>query len=156
MENGTKKGGRKATLGIYIVVFLVAVTLIPAIVGFAIVGLGPTIVAGLANQHRYRFQHVFTIFSFNMVGMFVFLPEIALRPRNFGPVTDVLSSTYSYLIMYGAAGLGVVVLLAAPQVAAVGLQVTSVERLRRVKAAQENLITEWGKEVSGEQADKSE
>lgn len=114
---------------------------------FIVIGMLPSIVIYYFDQSRHRFTFK-TIFYCNMAGM---LPYVAKLLR-YGPTSmalqEVMQSPTTWLTIFGAAGMGGLLINITPQIAQMiigGMHGTQVAHLRR---AQKKLEQEWGKEVT--------
>ena len=129
--------------------FFASVILVPAVAALLIVGLAPTIVSWLANQSPNRQNQILTVLAFNLAGVMPYLARVMHSSRGLNTVMEITGDVFSWLVMYGAAAAAMVVLVLAPQIAAIALQIMAHERLRTIGTAQAKLIDEWGEAVSG-------
>ncbi len=143
------KQGTGIGLWIAMAIFLAVVLMVPAVAALLIVGLAPTIVSWLANQSPNRQHQLLTVLAFNLAGVMPYLARVVYSPRGLDLVMEITSDVFSWLVMYGAASAAMLILLAAPQAAALALQIMAQERLKSITTAQNKLIDEWGDEVSG-------
>ncbi len=67
-----------------------------------------------------------------------------------------LGSPLPWVIMYGAAALGYVLLYVGPMMAAISLQVMAGERIKKIARHRQKLIDEWGPEVAFREAKSTE
>lgn len=149
----SKAQGKQGTgLGLWISMglFVTAVVLVPAVAALLIVGLAPTIVSWLANQSPNRQQQLLTVLAFNLAGVMPYLARVMYSPRGLNTVLEITGDVFSWLVMYGAAAAAMLALLAAPQLAALVLQMMAHDRLKSAANAQAKLIEEWGEGVNGE------
>ncbi len=146
---GAKKGAGFG-LGAALLGFVAAIILIPAAAALLLVGLAPTIASWLANQSPNRKNQILTVFAFNLAGVMPYLAKVVGSSRSLNEVMEITSNVFSWLVMYGAAGAAMVMLLAAPQVAALVLQMMAHDRLKSIAASQAKLVEEWGEAVSGD------
>jgi hypothetical protein len=149
---GSAPGKQGTGIGLWIAMltFLAAVFMAPAVAALLIVGLAPTIVSWLANQSPNRRHQLLTVLAFNLAGVMPYLAKVMHSPRGLPLVMEITTDVFSWLVMYGAAGAAMLFLLAAPQVAALVLQMMAHDRLRNIARAQGRLVDEWGEDVSGE------
>lgn len=143
-------GGLGLGLGAGMLGFVTAVIVIPAVAALLIVGLAPTIASWLANQSPNRKSQILTVLAFNLAGILPYLAMVLQSPRGLNLVMEITSDVFSWLVMYGAASAAMLMLLAAPQVAALVLQMMAHDRLKSIATAQARLVDEWGEAVSGE------
>jgi len=62
--------------------------------------------------------------------------------------TSVISNVFTMILIYGAAAVGWIIYTTMPQIIASVMDMTSTRRIERLKARQQDLIEEWGPEVS--------
>ena len=146
-------GGMGLGLGAGMLGFVTAVIVIPAVAALLIVGLAPTIASWLANQSPNRKNQILTVLAFNLAGILPYLAKVMHSPRGLNLVMEITGDVFSWLVMYGAASAAMIMLLAAPQVAALVLQMMAHDRLKSIATAQARLVDEWGEAVSGETAE---
>ncbi len=146
------QGKQGAGFGLWLLMglFVTAVVLVPAVAALLIVGLAPTIVSWLANQSPNRQQQLLTVLAFNLAGVMPYLARVMYSSRGLNTVLEITGDVFSWLVMYGAAAAAMLALLAAPQLAALVLQMMAHDRLKSTANAQAKLIEEWGEGVNGE------
>lgn len=144
------KGAVGLGLGASLLGFVAAVIVIPAVAALLIVGLAPTIVSWLANQSPNRKNQVLTVLAFNLAGTMPYLAKVVQSPRGLNMVMEITGDVFSWLVMYGAASAAMVMLLAAPQLAALVLQMMAHDRLKSIATSQARLVDDWGEAVSGQ------
>lgn len=147
---GRNQGKGSLGLGAAMLGFVAAVIVIPAVAALLIVGLAPTIVSWLANQSPNRKNQVLTVLAFNLAGVMPYLAKVVQSPRGLNLVMEITGDVFSWLVMYGAASAAMLMLLAAPQLAALVLQMMAHDRLKSIATSQARLVDEWGEAVSGQ------
>jgi hypothetical protein len=112
-------------------------------------GLVPTVVAAVVDRHPRRFL-VRSVGPANLAG--TVLPTLTLFQTDFSisGALHVLMDPHNWLIMYGAAAIGWSLHWALPQAAYVVLDMMAKSADQRLRRRAEQLIGEWGAEVSGE------
>lgn len=113
-----------------------------------VVGMAPTLAAWLASQREDHALRLPTILAFNLTGVLPFAIKLWRAGKGFDNLIEMLVRIDTWLIMYGAAGLGLLVIWLAPQVAAYTLQLRAVERKRSIERQQRRLAEEWGAEFA--------
>lgn len=144
---GKSSGGVGLWLGM--AAFMASVVMVPAVAALLIVGLAPSIVSWLANQSPNRKNQLLTVLTLNMAGVMPYLARVLHSSRGLDTVMDITGDVFSWLVMYGAASAAMLVLLVAPQIAAMVLQLVAHDRLKSIGTAQAGLIEDWGEAVSG-------
>ena len=117
------------------------------IVAVLVAGLMPTFASLLADQSVYRGTRLRTIFAFNMAGLMPFLMDVIYYSEGLSGAVGVFTNIYFWLIVFGVAGLGSLVLSVAPHIAAFLIQALAEDRLDRIAKEQSKLLAEWGDEV---------
>lgn len=120
----------------------------PAHLLLVAVGMAPTLASWLSSQREDHALKLPTILAFNLTGVMPFAIKLWLAGRGFNALLEMLVRIDTWLIMYGAAGLGLLIIWLAPQVAAYTLQVRAVERKRSIERQQRRLADEWGAEFA--------
>lgn len=118
------------------------------LVAMLVVGLLPTFSALLSDQSRYKGTRLRTVFAFNLTGLLPFFVEVYYDGQGLMSAVDQFLNLYFWLVVYGAAGLGSLALLAAPHISAVLMQAMAEDRLDRITKEQSKILGEWGEEVS--------
>lgn len=141
--------GNGGTLILLMMLLGVAIIYRPALVILMGAGLIPTFVAWLTDSHAFRDYRIRIIFAFNVAGCIPYIISINQQAGNFDLAMKVVSDFNSYLVMYGFAAVGWVIVFVAPTVAAFVLQMLAKGRLNRINQEKAKMITEWGKSVAG-------
>lgn len=149
-RQGRQRKNAGLGLGAGMLAFVAAVIVIPAVAALLIVGLAPTIASWLANRSANRRNQVLTVLTFNLAGIMPYLAKVSHSPRSMGAVKEITGDVFSWLVMFGSAGAAMLLLVAAPQVAALVLQMMAQDRLKSIATAQAKLADEWGEAVSGD------
>ncbi len=150
MANRRKqKKGSGGTLILLMMLLGVSIIYRPALVILLCAGLIPTFVAWLTDSHAFRDYRIRIIFAFNVAGCIPYIISINQQAGDFNMAMKVVSDFNSYLVMYGFAAVGWVIVFVAPTVAAFVLQMMAKSRLNAVHNEKAKLITEWGKSVAG-------
>jgi hypothetical protein len=143
---GSKKGGQ----GVVVAVVLTGVAALGAMPLFLVAAAGmlPTAVAFLVDRHP-RHYLACAVGALNLAGMV--LPVLALTKAGFTltGALQVLRDAQNWLIMYGAAAVGWIVNAAMPAVARIILDMRAEQENRRLLRQAEELVAEWGREISG-------
>ena len=148
---GRPQGKAGASIGLWVgmAAFMAAVVVIPAVAALLIVGLAPSIVSWLANQSPNRQNQLLTVLTLNLAGVMPYLERVLASPRGLNTVLEITGNVFSWLVMYGAAAAAMMILIVAPQLAAMALQLLAHERLRNIAGTQASLVEEWGEGVAG-------
>ena len=76
-------------------------------------------------------------------------PSIHTLDDSFSSLQQVIDSPVSWLVMYGAAGIGWVLYFCVPPIVAMVVEVRVDETKRRLEGRAKVLVEEWGEEVTG-------
>jgi hypothetical protein len=154
MARGTTKGKRSrrvpgggwATLPIVLGTVLVVAAAPLCLVLAA--GMVPTVAAALVDTHPRRFL-TRAVGAVNLSG--VVLPVLALVHGRFGfsQALHVLGEPRNWIIMFGAAGLGWVLVGVTPPIARVILDMRAHEAERRLRREEAQLAAEWTGDLRG-------
>lgn len=115
-------------------------------------GLTPAAVAALLDKRQSRNVATCVLVA-NLCGVVPPLAELWVRGNTLPAALGLLSDVYVWLMMYGAAATGWVLLWAAPMVMELVLAFADDQRVRRLRAYQRNLVAEWGESVTGKVED---
>ena len=110
-------------------------------------GLLPTLVALVADADRQK-SSAMTIGFMNLAGVTPFLIDLWQQGQTMEAALHILGQSNTWLIMFGAAGIGKLLLYAIPPAMAT-LTLTRMEvRLRALKDGLEQLKAIWGPEIA--------
>ena len=114
-----------------------------------VIGMVPTFVAFIADRTRERYLTI-TVGLPNACGCLPALVSLWAMGQSFSNAQIVLTDPFGWAVAFGAAGLGWLVYLSAPPVAAVYYASSARMREQTLKRLQKSLIETWGEEVAGE------
>ncbi len=113
---------------------------------FFLVGMLPTIVAYIVDQHSHR--PIFKIVcAMNLSGVFPYIFNIAARGNSFDSVTTSIGDPIVWLVMYSAASMGWVLVWASPHIALLFLKGIYAGQSMRLESTQQKLLDEWGQDI---------
>ena len=118
----------------------------PAVCVILVVGMAPSLVAGLV-EGAGRLGGVTALAAMNLAGV---LPVVALlwqQGARFQTALQLLGDVYLWALMYGGAGLALLLLWGAPLGAKVMLDLYAREHRAGLVKAREKLRHEWGKDI---------
>lgn len=147
-QRARNSGSALITLTV-IVITVLALTALPLCI-LLVAGLLPSGVAVLVDRHRRRYL-ARTVGAMNLAGVIPGALRMWEAGITFTSLQQVVNSPYSWLVMYGAAGMGWVLYFCVPPVVAMVIEVRDDETKRRLEARSKLLIEEWGEEVTGRQ-----
>jgi hypothetical protein len=147
-RRGKNTGSAAITLTVMAIAVL-ALTALPLCL-LMLAGLLPTGVAVLIDRHRRRYL-ARTVGAMNLAGVIPGALRMWEAGISFASLQQVIGSPYTWLVMYGAAGIGWVLYFCVPPIVAMVIEVRVDETRRRLEARTKVLVEEWGEEVTGRQ-----
>lgn len=129
------------------VITVLALTALPMCI-LLVAGLLPTGAAVLIDRHRHRYL-ARTVGAMNLAGVIPGALRMWEVGVTFASLQQIVGSPYSWLVMYGAAGMGWVLYFCVPPVVGMVIEVRDDETKRRLESRSKLLIEEWGEEVTG-------
>jgi len=129
------------------VIAVLALTALPLCL-LLLAGLLPTVVAVVIDTHRRRYL-ARTVGAMNLAGVTPASLHMWEAGISFGSLQQIVDSPYTWLVMYGSAGLGWMLYFCVPPIVAMVIDVKVDETKRRLEARTKVLIEEWGEEVTG-------
>ena len=132
---------RQSILGVFLVVILIGLSLSTFVI--VAVGLIPTLATFIVQRGP---QNVTThvILAFNLSGV---IPVVAWLWHAGGTLPaafQVLANPMSWAAMYGAAGIGALVMFIGPQCVSFTLERCAIAQIAALKDRQKRLVGEWG------------
>ena len=140
------KHSASATVAIALVTVL-AVTALPLCI-LLLSGLVPTMVATVVDRYRAKYL-TRTVGFMNAAGLAPLIVQLWSNGPTMDAVAGILSRPINWLMMYGAAGIGWVLFLGMPTLARVFVDIRADQLQRELKARADQLVEEWGEEVTG-------
>ncbi|HVM81302.1 MAG TPA: hypothetical protein VMU06_19935 [Stellaceae bacterium] len=116
-------------------------------------GLVPAMVAALLDRYRAKYL-TRTVGAMNAAGLAPLVLQLSTHGLSMAEATRLLSSPFNWLMMYGGAAVGWALFLAMPTLARTIVDVRADQMQRQLKARAEELVQEWGEEVTGRSAQK--
>ena len=140
------RAGRKLLgTALWILVPLVLVFALPTVVLMAL-GLLPTIVAYIVDRREEKYA-AYCVGGFNLSGVMPYLFSLWATGDSMHALGGILTSPFSWLVMYGAAALGWLANYWAPQVTMRIRRARDRSEVARLRRRQEQILEEWGPEV---------
>jgi len=130
---------------LWIMVPLVLVFALPTVLLFAL-GLLPTIVAWIVDRREEKYA-AYCVGGFNLSGVMPYLFLLWSTGDSMHALGAILTSPFSWLVMYGAAALGWLANYWAPQITMRVRRVRDRAEVARLRKRQEQILEEWGPEV---------
>lgn len=141
----SKGGAWKTILGMVLVIPTILIVGLPTLL--ICVGLLPTLIALLTDTDRQK-SAAATIGFLNVAGVLPFIIDLWMSGQTMAHAFAIMSSSTTWLVMFGSAGVGHLLLYAIPQATAT-LTLTRMEnRLRTLKQALIQLKDIYGPDVA--------
>ena len=145
MSNTSEGLNWNLILGIGAILVLLIAFSLPSLIVFA-VGLLPTGVAFIIDRTDQK-TGTFCVGGMNLCGVFPYVMKLWTGKHTPSAATEIISDVLALLVMYAAAGFGWMIFLAIPPVIAAFLSVIAQTRVKALRAAQQEIVDEWGPEA---------
>lgn len=143
------RGGLHAMVFMLTVVALgLMVTAAPALIVF-VVGMVPTAVAIIIDREPQKYTSI-SVAATNFAGLSPYLASFVFGTPSFSRAIELVADVFVLVVIYGAAALGWVLILALPPVTAIVLKATTDNRIQALRKEQEKLVEEWGEAVTSQ------
>ncbi|HSK39212.1 MAG TPA: hypothetical protein VK943_05550 [Arenibaculum sp.] len=142
-----KKGGASGTVALVLLLPLVMLFMPTALL--MAVGLVPTMVAFIVDRDPDKTAPM-TVGAMNFVGVMAFAISLWRTGNTLDGALALLADPFTWLGMYGAAGVGWALYHGIPPAVAMWIAVRAQAKITRIEGRQDELVEEWGPEVSGE------
>ena len=138
-----KKGGGAYLFMLVGVIFLgLMVFAAPALVLF-VVGCTPAMVAFVIDREPGR-NATLAVTAANVAGVAPFVVELLMKGATMARAVAMISDVFVIAVMFGTAGIGWLLVLGMPKVAAVYIEVTNETKIKMMRREQQRLVEEWG------------
>ncbi|HOO50118.1 MAG TPA: hypothetical protein PLK94_02400 [Alphaproteobacteria bacterium] len=128
--------------------FLTSVAILPTTVLFFF-GMMPSIVARFIDTSSQKMRTL-TITFMNMAAVFPFFFQLIQKGHSLDHTLEILTDPLNIVIMYGGAFMGYLIDWGLSGIVATMMVQKGHTRLKQIKKTQQELITRWGEEVTGE------
>ena len=143
-----KRGGSVGLLTVGVLLGTALVVMALPLCVLLLAGMLPSIVAALVDRHPRRYLTA-TVAIINLAGLVLPALTLVKLGMSLAGAQTILSDPRNWLIMYGAAGTGWIVNAAMLTLARIILGIRDEREERRLHKQAEELVQEWGPEVSG-------
>lgn len=143
-----KKIGLKGGL-LLTVACLLGVMFIPIAV-VLIVGMAPTVVAGMIDKSEEKLKAI-TVGFMNFAGCYPFLLTLVARHGNDPEVAfNIIFQPLNIVVMYMAAGAGYLIEFGIITAVSGFLKQSAQKRIKEIAEEQKDMVKRWGEEVTGD------
>jgi len=116
------------------------------------VGLMPTFAALLIDRYPEKYI-VRCVGAMNVAGIVPYLLRLWGHTNSISESIDIVTDSFTWLVMFGAAGLGWMIYLGLPGMVTAFIVLTSEQKIDSLRSRQAQLVVKWGSPVTG-QAEK--
>lgn len=113
---------------------------------FIIMGILPSIIAYFIEISSFR-RPFRTVFTCNIAGLLPFLVDLIHNGNSPAKMMNMMGALDTWLVIYGAAALGWLLIVTAPLVTTFFIDVARASFIQEIEQQQETLEKEWGPEV---------
>lgn len=148
MAIGSSEEGTDWTkiLGIGTIMVALAIFSLPTLI-ILIPGMLPTGVARICDRTDQKYA-TFCVGGLNLCGVFPYLLNLWTDNHEIEAAAGIISDIFALLVMYASAGFGWLMFLAIPPVVSAFLTVLAQRRVTILRTTQDDIVREWGPEVS--------
>lgn len=111
-----------------------------------VVGCIPSMVAFVVDREPVR-NATLTVTAANVAGVAPFVVELLMTGPTMVRAIAMVSDVFVIAVMFGAAGIGWLMVISMPKVASVYLEVTNETKIKLMRREQQRLVEEWGEEI---------
>ena len=141
-----KSGGEGVAMVLMLLLLLTVITFMRWQVAVLILGgMFPTFVLMITGRGTWHAQRLMTVGLMNLAGIVPYALRLWGSPDTFQALS---SNILTWLLMWGAASLGYMLLFVGPFMASVVVQHLNKERLKKLIKARQAAIDEWGADVA--------
>jgi hypothetical protein len=144
-EKKEKKGGM--TLVLMLPLFVVATVFMQATMVLILCGLMPMIIAYYADTSSERLQ-LSTIACCNVAGVLPYAVPLSQSGGKWEHLSYYVSDPMVWMVMYGMAGLGYVLIKICPYSYHAALKVSYASKAFQLQQKQDALVKEWGNDIA--------
>jgi len=130
----------------------VGLVLAPALSGLLFVGMLPTLIMLITDMGRFKRLRLSAMAAFNLSGVSPYAFALWRDGMGVDTLLDMLPDLTVWLVMYGAAAIGLLMLWACPVAAAAARSMINADQGANLVRQRKALIAEWGDGVTGEDA----
>jgi hypothetical protein len=152
-NQSTIKRRSSRTVIIMIVITMILVMVLKTGMIFCVLAMLPAIVAYYFD--RSPTQYIFhTVFACNLAATLPFIGQMLRNNVDSVEIQAVMTNGLHWLIIYGAAGFGWLLVFTAPVFAKGLINMMHQRQIHRLERTQNRITSEWGKEVEKFHAEK--
>jgi len=118
-----------------------------------VVGMIPTVVAYMVDKDPDKTAPM-TVGALNFVGVMAYAIALWKAGHSLAALNRLVTDPFAWLVMYGAAALGWGLYYGVPPAVAGWIALRAENRIAKRVAEQQELVAEWGREVTGVEEDE--
>ncbi|MCR9256379.1 MAG: hypothetical protein NXI16_09820 [Alphaproteobacteria bacterium] len=119
---------------------------LPTLILF-LVSMAPTLITYVMDRRSEKYA-AFSVGCMNFCGTLPYALDLWLNDHSIDQTGFILSDPLAWIVMYGAAGVGWGIHMAAPRMISVVLRFHTERRIEKLKEYQRDLVAEWGKDIT--------
>lgn len=113
---------------------------------FFLAGMLPTIVARMVDRTKRKY-YFSIVMGFNLAGVVPFMADLWRSDNSAAAVESMFADPYVWLVMYGMAAIGWVLIFTSPEAAMKVVRVLNQGKVQALEKEQRELLEEWGPEL---------
>jgi len=149
-----KQAGGGSVFTVLLVGTVLAIFALPLLIVF-VAGMIPTAVAAIVDRDPEKLAAI-AVGPLNFAGTLPIMLEVMQNGNDMGAMGIALGSPFSWLVMYGAAGMGWLLYMGLPAMTSNVVAKQSERQIDKLIERQRELVREWGPEVASGDLDAPE
>ncbi len=148
MAKRKKSSARTWKAQILLIVSMIAGVMFAAVSVIMVVGMVPTIVAGVVDRTKGKVRTL-TVGAMNFAGCAPFMIEVFKSGNNISTAITYILQPRTIVVMYFAAGMGYLIDWAMTGIVSSIMVQKAKKRIKDIQKQQKDLVERWGPEVTG-------
>lgn len=144
---GGKAKGKNGLFPAFLIIGIGSVFVLPASI-VALAGLIPTLATAITDKSRAHSMTV-AVGALNITGVVYIVMQVVQKGLHMDYAMQILQDPLNWLIMWGGAGIGLMLLTLIPPVVAQVLVTVSELKIQKMKSNQAEIRKIWGEDVKG-------
>lgn len=133
---------------LFLIIGLLTCVMFPAVTILLVVGMIPTLVAGIVDRTEGRVR-MWSVGAMNFAGCAPFIIDVFKKGNDIETAINFIVQPRTIVIMYFAAGMGYLIDWAMTGIVSSIMVQKTKARLKNIQKLQKELIERWGAEVTG-------
>jgi hypothetical protein len=132
---------------LWIIFFSIILLVFPESIILFFIGILPTLVAFIIDKAPRKYFTI-CVGAMNITGIFPLMIDLWSGNNNITHAIQIITNVYDLVIMYAAAGCGWFLYITVPTMVRTLLGVMARNRITLLRTKQQNLLGEWGDEIT--------